>query len=129
MIPLSSGEEKNEFYSKDTEDPHDPHRLFSNTIQSSCPDVTFQSNTTVNCDDILIFSTDKCAQKLGKSYSKVFMFNQKKFLKQGVSNSFFVNIETKGSESGYIKTSGRSAYAKLARKFCPKIVEVAGKFY
>jgi len=129
MIPLSSGEEKGEFYAKESEDPHDPHRLFSNTIQSSCPDVTFQSNATVNCDDILIFSTDKCAQKIGKSYSKVFMLNQKKFLKPEATNSYFVNIETKGSKSGYMKVSGRSPYAKLARKFCPKIVEVSGKFF
>lgn len=129
MIPLSSGEEKDEFYNKESEDPHSPHRLFSNTIQSSCPDIEFHSNGTVNCDDILIFPTDKCAQKLGRSFGKVFLLNQNKFSKSEASNSFFVNIETKGSNSGYLKVSGRSAYAKLARKFCPKVVESSGRFY
>ncbi|CAH1735505.1 unnamed protein product [Chironomus riparius] len=128
MIPLSSGEEKDEFINKESEDPHDPHRLLSNTLQSSCPDVKFHSNTSVECDDILIFPTDKCAQKLGRSRSKMFMLNNKKFPQSEVSNSFFVNIETKGSNSGYLKIYKRSDYAKLARKFCPKVVKSSGKF-
>ena len=128
MFPLSSGEEKSEFF-KESDDPLDPHRLFSNTIQSSCPDVSFDSNTTINCDNISIFPTNKCAQKLEKSHSKVVIAEQAEFFQIKASNSYFVKIETKGSQSGYLRVSGRSVYAKLARKFCPKIVESSGKFH
>ena len=58
----------------------------------------------------------------------MFMLNQKKFPQSQVLNSFFVNIETKNSNSGYLKLFKRSEYAKLARKFCPKVVESSGKF-
>ncbi|XP_070496631.1 uncharacterized protein [Chironomus tepperi] len=129
LVPLSSGEDMNEFYDKNSKNPHDPHHLLLSTIQSLCPDVSIQSNETVSCDDMTIFPIDKCAQQLGRSYSKVFMINQKKFSKLSKKSSFFVNIDTKGSNSGYMKVNGRSAYAKLARKFCPKVVRASGRFF
>lgn len=103
--------------------------LITRILRKSCRLPDRMASSSITCSNFTILPKDKC---YSIHFTEWPMFFKRKFVDEAMrrtKESFFVHFWNNMSENFTLSTSRTSAYTKLARKFCPNVLQASGNWF
>jgi hypothetical protein len=98
-------------------------------IHEICNSTEPSEMTRENCDGFLVFPSSDCFEVNYTEWELLFSENGTNEVLQRTKNSTIVHFWNYMSANIVLATKSESAYIQLARKYCPRVLEVSGEFF
>lgn len=101
--------------------------MLSRVLMNLCQ--TSNVNKMKNCNGFHVLKEDVCYPISGQKWNKLFNEQHASEALQSVQNSHFVHFWNKLSQNEKIPCNSNSAYAQLAREYCPKTFSLCRDYF
>jgi lactosylceramide 4-alpha-galactosyltransferase len=98
-------------------------------LHEMCNSTEPSEMTRENCDGFMVLPSSNCFEINYPEWEKFFFENKTKEVLRRTENSTIVHFWNYMSANEVLKTKSESAYIQLARKYCPRVLEVSGDFF
>lgn len=120
LLPISHDDFHSTYLDSQNE-PQSPQILLSNAIKKFCPK-TFKVNQTTECYGIDIIPPFRCTEVLKETQRTLTERSNMESISRDTSLLFIKT--SKKIDHKMFSRNLRSAYGKLAKKFCPKVTKM-----